>query len=116
VGIVNSTMTEQMNMMNEANKEKKDGEEKNPHKSDAHKMYNALRLSNERFDPKLFICVERNDAFQIKMESVDNLNEKGHPATFGVVLYLNGQRVHGKKTMRRYGWFQGFKKGNGMFS
>jgi hypothetical protein len=70
-------------------------------------------LGNERIEPKKFICVERNEVFQIKMESLDNENKQ---TTFGVVLYLNGQRVHGKKTMRKFGWFQGFKKGNGMFS
>lgn len=56
---------------------------------------------------------QRNEAFQIKMEAVDKSDKT---TTYGVVLYLNGQRVHGKKTMRRFGWFQGFKKGNGMFS
>ena len=50
------------------------------------------------------------------MEAVDKYENNKNPPTYGVVLYLNGQRVHGKKTMRRYGWFQGFKKGNGMFS
>lgn len=63
MGIVNSTMTEQMKMQQDSGKDKKDGDDKNAHKFDTHKMYNALRLSNERFDPKLFICVERNDAF-----------------------------------------------------
>ena len=41
-------------------------------------MYNALRLSNERLDPKLFICVEKNDAFQIKMEAKqDSVDKNG---------------------------------------
>ena len=72
-------------------------------------------MHNERIEPKLFICVEKNEAFQIKMEcsQYETLDKN---TTFGVVLYLNGQRVHGKKTMRKFGWFQGFKKGNGMFS
>ena len=47
---------------------------------------------------------------------VVNIKEPNQLITYGVVLYLNGQRVHGKKTMRHFGWFQGFKKGNGMFS
>ena len=61
-----------------------------------------MELSNDRDVPRKFICVERNEVFQIKMENADKTDKN---TTYGVVLYLNGQRVHGKKTMRRYGWF-----------
>jgi len=53
-------------------------------------MYNGLRLSNDQIDEKLFICCERNDAFQIKMEAVDKYENNKNPPTYGVVLYLNG--------------------------
>ena len=57
VGIVNSTMT---NLMQQNEEEKKE-EGVDKHKNQ--KLYNALHLQNERTEPKLFICVEKNEAF-----------------------------------------------------
>ena len=35
--------------------------------------------------------------------------------TYGAVLFLDGQRVHGKKTFRRVTNFPGYKKGGGNY-
>ena len=36
--------------------------------------------------------------------------------TYGAVLFLDGQRIHGKKTFRRVTTFPGYKKGGGCYS
>lgn len=41
---------------------------------------------------------------------------KYHRYTFGAVLYLNGEHIYGKKTLKKCGWFKGFKKGDGQYN
>lgn len=36
--------------------------------------------------------------------------------TYGAVLFLDGQKIHGKKTFRRVTSFPGYKKGAGLYS
>ena len=62
-------------------------------------------------EAKNYICVEKNEAFQVKVIST-NMNDTD---TYGAVLFLDGQRVHGKKTFRRVTNFPGYKKGGGNY-
>lgn len=118
VGVVNATSTELMKSKSENPDKPKSPVPKNfvPHQisSTKIKLYNALKLSSDAYDPSHFICVEKDDAFKIKVEATDKSQK--NPPHFGVVLYLNGELIHGKKTMSHYCWYVGFKKGKGVFT
>eukprot|EP00347_Sterkiella_histriomuscorum_P023151 403335754 len=58
-----------------------------------------------------YICVDKDEAFKINVSAIDQ-NDRN---TYGAVLYLDGQRVHGKKTFVSKTMFHGFKLGGGQF-
>ena len=76
-----------------------------------HKKYGSCRLGKEGSRPQNYICVEKDDAFQIFINTIDQRDKK----TYGAVLFLDGQRVHGKKTFSCKTVFHGFKMGGGQF-
>ena len=41
---------------------------------------------------------------------------KHHKHTFGAALYFNGVHINGKMTLKKHGWFKGFKKGDGQYN
>lgn len=55
------------------------------------------------------ICVDGDEAFHLEISRVD----KNDDTTYGAVLYLDGQRVHGKKTFRKRTMYPCFKLGGG---
>lgn len=70
--------------------------------------YRAVRLA----DGNQTICVDSNEAFRIGINATDRRDQE----TYGAVLFLDGQRVHGKKTFHGKTMFYGFKKGGGMYT
>ena len=70
-----------------------------------------LLKGNDMREARNYICVEQQESFQVKVIST-NMNDTD---TYGAVLFLDGQRVHGKKTFRRVTNFPGYKKGGGNY-
>lgn len=62
-------------------------------------------------DSKKYICVEKDEAFHIQVK-VENPHDRD---TYGAVLWLDGQKVHGKKTFNTKTTFPGFKLGAGKY-
>ena len=62
-------------------------------------------------ESKLYICVEDAEEFQVGV-TVDDRSDR---TTYGAVLYLDGQKVHGKKTFAGRSMFLGFKLGGGNY-
>ncbi|CDW84961.1 UNKNOWN [Stylonychia lemnae] len=58
-----------------------------------------------------YICVDKDESFKIQVGAIDQSDKH----TYGAVLFLDGQRVHGKKTFVSKTTFHGFKLGNGQF-
>ena len=80
--------------------------------------YSGKRYGNKRIWTKgdkqreqNYICVEKDEAFQLSIKNVDPHDTN----TYGAVLFLDGQRVHGKKTFISKTHFYGFKSGNGQY-
>ena len=77
------------------------------------KTYGCLKLKSPfKFEAQHYICVEQDAAFQIRIKTPNRDDEK----TYGAVLYLDGQRIHGKKTFRGSTNFLGYKLGGGAYT
>ena len=75
-------------------------------------IYNCVKL----WDPELkrqasYICVDNAEKFFVRLISMD----QGEQETHGVVLYLDGRRITGRKTFKRVSVFPGLKKNKGKF-
>lgn len=73
-------------------------------------VYNFDRL----FDPinkktLCFICVDHDEEFTVRLVSTN----PSEPDTFGVVLYLDGRRMPGRRTFKKVTLFPGLKKNKG---
>lgn len=78
-------------------------------------MYGCVDLipnnAGKTAQPKHYICVEKDQPFQISISCEGSTDQK----TYGAVLWLDGQKVAGKKTFRQKTMFQGFKLGGGIY-
>lgn len=57
-----------------------------------------------------YVCGEEGKSFKIKMFAVDNKKK-----TYATKLYIDGFKVHGLKTFRKWGTYMGFKLGGGVY-
>lgn len=57
-----------------------------------------------------YICGQEGKSFKIKMFAIENKN-----MTFATKLYIDGVKVNGLKTFRRWGNYHGFKMGGGVY-
>jgi hypothetical protein len=56
-----------------------------------------------------YICPEKGDSFQVLIDKADKYDKE----VIGVELYLDGERIRGKKTFPSRCRYFGFKEGNG---
>ena len=74
------------------------------------KVYGCMRLkSNFKREAMNYICVDKNSPFSIRIRTDDRDNKE----KYGAVLFLDGQRIHGKKTFACSSNFLGYKRGGG---
>ena len=77
------------------------------------KTYGGLKLKSPfRHEAEHYICVEKDAAFTVRIKVPDRNDEN----TYGAVLFLDGQRIAGKKTFRGVSNYLGYKLGGGRYS
>ena len=105
-------ITENRKFIVDIYKREKEGQKDRIYSKHSEKLYGSALLKTPFSDKtSTYICVEKNDSFTVKVASEERKDDK----TYGAILYLDGQRIHGKKTFKGVSSFLGYKLGEGNY-